>query len=47
MEQKDVASLLNWGDVASKAFKVEVAFEYRLGLVAFKVEIKGNVYNFL
>lgn len=35
------------GEVVQKEFKVEIPFEYRLGLVILKVEIQGEKYDFI
>lgn len=40
-------SILKKGEVKQKAFKVEIPFEFRLGLIVLKVSINGNEYDFL
>jgi len=35
------------GEVVQKEFKVEIPFEYRIGLIAIKVEIDGVEYDFM
>lgn len=39
--------LMKKGTVSQKEFKVEVPFEYRLGLIILKVSIEGEEYDFL
>jgi len=41
------ANILTKGAVEQKAFKVEIPFEFRLGLIVLKVSINGNEYDFL
>ena len=42
-----LAKLLKQGDVEQPAFKAEIPFEMRMGLVVVKVNIKGKDYDFL
>ena len=42
-----ITKLLSNGKVAQQEFKVNIPFEYRLGLMVLKVNIEGEEYDFL
>jgi predicted aspartyl protease len=42
-----VGQILKSGTVKPKAFKTEIPFEYRLGIIVIKVKINGTDYNFM